>query len=91
MRLRQWPQAFCALDEAIKLSRSNWKLWQNYLYAALSSDHMTAGVCVCARARVCVHVCVCVCVHLCSCSGRVFKIRATAAVDAAENLLELQV
>jgi len=48
-------QAFCALDEAIKLSRSNWRLWQNYLYAALSSDHLTA------------------------------------AVDAAENLLELQV
>ena len=55
MRMRQWPQAFCALDEAIKLSRSNWKLWQNYLYTALSSDHVTA------------------------------------AVDAAENLLELQV
>jgi hypothetical protein len=55
MRMRQWPQAFCALDEAIKLSRSNWKLWQNYLYTALSSDHVTA------------------------------------AIDAAENLLELQV
>jgi tetratricopeptide (TPR) repeat protein len=55
MRLRQWPQAFCALDEAIKLSRSNWKLWQNYFYTALSSDHVTA------------------------------------AIDAAENLLELQV
>ena len=55
MRMRQWPQAFCALDEAIKLSRSNWRLWQNYLYTALSSDHVTA------------------------------------AVDAAENLLELQV
>jgi hypothetical protein len=53
--MRQWPQAFCALDEAIKLSRSNWRLWQNYLYTALSSDHVTA------------------------------------AVDAAENLLELQV
>jgi cytochrome c-type biogenesis protein CcmH/NrfG len=55
MRMRHWPQAFCALDEAIKLSRSNWRLWQNYLYTALSSDHITA------------------------------------AVDAAENLLELQV
>jgi hypothetical protein len=50
-----FTQAFCALDEAIKLSRSNWRLWQNYLYTALSSDHVTA------------------------------------AVDAAENLIELQV